>query len=145
MARAVAFLGLLAAATAGLAAEFRSVSDAAAVLYDAPSKQATPLFVVSRHYPLEVIVDLEAWVKVRDHTGALTWIEKRQLGARRMVVVTAPSAEARQRPEDGAPVAFVAAQFVALELLEFAPAGWLRVRHPDGANGYVRATLVWGA
>ena len=35
------------AATSGAsAAEFRSVQDSAAVLYDAPSRQATPLFVV---------------------------------------------------------------------------------------------------
>jgi SH3-like domain-containing protein len=145
MARLAAALAMLAAAAAAFAADFRSVADAAAVLYDAPSKQATPLYVVSRHYPLEVVVDLEAWVKVRDHTGALTWVEKRSLAARRTVLVTAASAEVRQRPEDGAPLAFVAAQFVALELVEVAPAGWLHVRHADGANGYVRATLVWGA
>ena len=62
-----------------------------------------------------------------------------------MVVVTAPSAEARQRPEEAAPVAFVAVQNVALELHGIAPGGWLRVRHPDGANGYMRASFVWGA
>jgi hypothetical protein len=61
-----------------------------------------------------------------------------------MVLVTAPSAEARQRPEDGAPAAFSAAQNVALELLEAAPNGWLRVRHTDGASGYLRAASVWG-
>lgn len=126
------------------AAEFRSVQENAAVLYDAPSRQATPLFVVSRSYPLEVIVNLEAWVKVRDHAGALTWIEKKMLGDRRMVLVTAPSVEARQRAEDGAPVAFSAAQNVALELLEIAPNGWLRVRHGDGTAGFVRAASVWG-
>src|SRR3970282_259729 len=114
------------------AAEFRSVQDNAAVLYDAPSRAATPLYVVSRNYPLEVIVNLEAWVKVRDHAGALTWIEKKSLGEKRMVLVTAPTADARQRPEDGAPPAFSAAQNVALELLEVSPNGWLRVRHWDG-------------
>ena len=126
------------------AADFRSVQDSAAVLYDAPSRQATPLYVVSRSYPLEVIVNLEAWVKVRDHAGALTWIERKALGDRRMVLVTAPSADARQRPEDGAPSVFSAAQNVALELLEIAPNGWLRVRHADGASGFVRAASVWG-
>lgn len=142
--RRIPLLALLASLGAN-AAEFRSVEENAAVLYDAPSRSAKPLLVVSKHYPLEVIVNLEAWIKVRDHTGALAWIEAKALGARRMVVVTAPSAEARVRPEDGAPVAFVAAQNVALELLEIAPAGWLRVRHADGANGYLRAALVWGA
>jgi len=126
------------------AAEFRSVQENAAVLYDAPSRAATPMFVVQRHYPLEVIVNLEAWVKVRDHAGALTWIERKALGDKRMVLVTGPSAEARVRPEDGAPAAFVAAQYVALELVEIAPNGWLRVRHADGAIGFLRNAQVWG-
>lgn len=138
--------GLAAAASLQAAgAEFRSVADDAAVLYDAPSRAATPLWVVSRHYPLEVIVKLEAWFKVRDHTGALSWIEKRQLSDRRMLVVTVPSAEVRRRPEDQAPVAFVAAQNVVLEWQGVAPGGWLRVRHPGGASGYLRATQVWGS
>ena len=126
------------------AAEYRSVQEPVAVLYDAPSKAATPLYVVQRGYPLEVIVNLEAWVKVRDAAGALSWIEKKSLGDKRMLLVTAASAEARAKPEDGAPVVFSAAQNVALELVEAAPGGWLRVRHADGATGYVRAAQVWG-
>lgn len=144
MRRAAAALVLAAAATAAQA-QFLSVGENATVLYDAPSRNAKPLYVVSRHYPLEVIVNLEAWVKVRDHTGALTWVERKTLVDQRMVVVTAPSAEARVRPEDGAPAAFVAAQNVALELLGKVPGGWLRVRHADGAEGYLRTSLVWGA
>jgi SH3-like domain-containing protein len=135
---------LLAVCFAADAAEFRSVQDNAAVLYDAPSRAAKPLFVVQRHYPLEVIVNLEAWVKVRDQAGALTWIEKKSLGDKRMLLVTAASAEARVRPEEGAPVAFAAAQNVALEMVEVAPNGWLRVRHADGSTGFVRASQVWG-
>jgi SH3-like domain-containing protein len=141
-----AALCLLAAPAA--AAEFRVVAESAAVLYDAPSRQATPLFVVTRDYPLEIVVELEAWAKVRDHTGALTWVEKRLLTDKRMVVVTAASAEAHVRPEEGAPVSFVAAQNVALELVEPAPegspSGWLHVRHADGADGFLRATACWG-
>jgi SH3-like domain-containing protein len=135
---------LLLAAFSASAAEFRAVQDSAAVLYDAPSRQATPLYVVSRNYPLEVIVNLEAWVKVRDQAGALTWIEKKSLGDKRMVLVTAASAQAHERPDDGAPTVFSAAQNVALELVEVAPGGWLRVRHADGATGFMRATALWG-
>ena len=143
--RALAAALLLAASAAAQAADFLSVRENAAVLYDAPSREAKPLFVVSRHYPLEVIVNLEAWVKVRDHAGALSWIERKLLTDQRMVVVVAPSAEARQRPEEGASLAFIAVQNVALELLGAVPGGWLRVRHPDGADGYLRASVVWGA
>ena len=135
---------LLLAAFGADAAEFRSVQESAAVLYDAPSRAAMPLFVVQRNYPLEVIVNLDAWIKVRDHAGALSWIEKKALGDKRMVLVTGASAEVRVRAEEGAPAAFVAAQNVALELVEVTPNGWLRVRHADGAAGFVRAAQVWG-
>ena len=138
------FLAVLFTALGAGAADFRSVQENAAVLYDAPSRQATPLFVVSRGYPLEVIVNLEAWVKVRDHAGALTWVEKKALSDKRTLLITAPAAEARQRPDDTAPAVFSAAQNVALELIEVAPNGWLRVRHSDGATGFVRAAAVWG-
>ena len=142
----------LLALPAAAAGDFRTVGESAAVLYDAPSRQATPLFVVTRSYPLEIVVELEAWAKVRDHTGAISWVEKRLLTDKRMVVVTATSAEAHQLPEDGAPVAFVAAQNVALELLEPAQkgsqpgshSGWLHVRHADGVDGFLRATACWG-
>ena len=142
--RRIAFLVLAGIAGATGAAEFRSVQENVAVLYDAPSRAATPLFVVQRNYPLEVIVNLEAWVKVRDHAGALTWVERKSLGDKRMLLVTGATAEARLRPEDAAPAVFAAAQNVVLELVEAAPNGWLRVRHADGATGFVRAAQVWG-
>jgi SH3 domain protein len=143
--RLAAALLLACACAAAQAGEFLSVGEPAAVLYDAPSRNAKPLYVVSRHYPLEVIVNLEAWVKVRDQTGALAWVERKLLVGQRMVVITGPSAEIHVRPEDGAPLAFVASQNVVLELLGTEPGGWLRVRHADGASGYLRPTAVWGA
>lgn len=114
------------------------------ILYDAPSRAAVPQFVLSAGYPLEVVVSLEAWVKVRDHAGALTWVERRALADRRMVVVTAQAAEVRQKADDAAPVAFRAAQFLALELVEVTAQGWIRVQHRDGSSGFLRANQVWG-
>ncbi len=134
----------LAFASLAYAADFRSVNDGAAVMYDAPSRASTPVFVASRLYPLEVIVNLDAWVKVRDHTGTFSWIEKKSLSDRRMVLVTAPNVEVRSRPDDLAPPVFQATQNVALELIEIAPGGWVRVRHADGSSGYVKSSLVWG-
>ncbi len=136
------FAALLPAAAA--AAQWRTVGEAGAVLYDAPSREGTPLYVVTPRYPLEVMVELDAWAKVRDHTGALTWVEKSALTQDRSVVVTAPGAQVHVRPEEGAPVAFFAAQYLALELLEPAPGGWLHVRHADGVDGYLRASAAWG-
>ena len=136
------FLPVLLAASGAGAADYRSVQENAAVLYDAPSRQATPLYVVSRSYPLEVIVNLEAWVKVRDHAGALTWIERKHLGEKRTVLVTAPVAEVRARGEESAPLLFSVAQHVVLDLVEHAPGGWLRVRYIDGTAGFIRASAA---
>jgi SH3-like domain-containing protein len=146
MRAAIGILACAAAMAGGPAlAEFRTVEESAAVLYDAPSRAATKVWVVSRHYPLEVINTLGAWIKVRDHTGALAWIEARSFGGRQMVLATAATTEVRQRPDDAAPVAFVAAQDVVLERIDAGSAGWLRVRAMDGAEGYVRASQVWGS
>jgi SH3-like domain-containing protein len=142
--RAALATAILACAGAAQAADFRSVAESAAVMYDAPSKASTPVYVASRFYPVEVIVNLDAWVKVRDHTGALSWVEKKSLSERRMVLVTAPNVEVKSRAEDAAPAAFHATQNVALDLVEIAQGGWVRVRHADGATGFVKASLVWG-
>ncbi len=125
-------------------AEYRSIAENGVVMYDAPSRAATPLFVAGRFYPVEVIVSLDAWIKVRDHTGALSWVERKSLSDRRMVIVTAPQADALIRAEEGAAVAFTATQSVALELVEIVAGGWARVRHADGATGYLKAGLLWG-
>ena len=137
-------LALAAMPFAALAAEFRSMAERGVVMYDAPSRAATPLFVAARFYPVEVIVSLEAWIKVRDHTGALSWVERKQLSDRRMVLVTAPQAHVLARAEEGAPLAFTATQSVALELVELLSGGWARVRHAEGATGFLRTTVLWG-
>jgi SH3-like domain-containing protein len=135
---------LCAAAGTAQAVDYRSVGGQPAVLYDAPSMQATPLYVVSPKYPLEVIVELGAWIKVRDQTGALSWVQGSALTDQHTVLVTAPAAQVHVQPDDNSPIAFTAAQNVVLDLLGTVPGGWLRVRLADGASGYVRPTVVWG-
>ena len=61
-------LALLAALPAA-AAEFRSIGERAAILYDAPSLKADRIFVASRGHPFEVLVKLDQWTKVRDAGG----------------------------------------------------------------------------
>jgi SH3-like domain-containing protein len=60
------------------------------------------------------------------------------------VIVTADRAEVRQKPEEGSPLVFEAEKNVALEYLEAAPGGWIKVRHRDGQSGFVRANQIWG-
>jgi SH3-like domain-containing protein len=127
-----------------LAAGFRSVGDEPAVLYDAPSTKARPLYVASPGYPLEVIVDLENWSKVRDVASDLAWIEKRALGERRTVLVGVPLAQMREAPKADSRIVFEAQQGVVLERVESTVPGWIRVRHRDGVEGFVAVAQVWG-
>lgn len=125
------------------ALQYRSVDQAAAILYDAPSRDANRLFVLSRDYPVEVIISSGEWVRVRDSSGAFGWIEEKNLSDRRMVMVRVPVAEAREKPEASAPVAFKVEQDVVLEFGGFAN-GWARVRHRDGATGFIKLSQLWG-
>jgi SH3-like domain-containing protein len=134
-------LALCAGEASGL--EYRSIAADAAVLYDAPSRQARKMFILSRGYPVEMLVPLEGWSKVRDATGELAWIETKDLSTRRMVMVRVARAEVRAAPEDSAPLAFHADRDVVLELLAV-EGNYVKVRHADGAIGYVRVTQVWG-
>ena len=137
-------IALPAMAGCAYATDYVSVADSAAVLYDAPSLKAKKLFVVSRYLPLEQVVSLDNWVKVRDSSGSLAWIEKRALSSKRFLMAMAPVTTLRQAPEINAAAVLQVRQHVALDWLENTDAGWLKVRHQDGVTGYVKTTDVWG-
>lgn len=125
------------------AVEMRTV-DAPAVLYDAPSQRGVKLFVIKRDTPVEIVVSLEGWAKVRDADGGLAWMEKKYLADRRTVIVTADRAVVRQKADAASPPVFEAEKNVALDYVEAAPGGWIEVRHRDGQTGFVRANQIWG-
>lgn len=125
------------------ALDFRSVAHAAP-LYDAPSSKAKPLFVISAGSPVELVVSIEGWAKVRDIKGDLLWIEKKQLSDKRTVLVRSSRAQIVAKAEEKASTVYEADPDVVLELLETLPDGWLKVMHRDGQFGYVRAVQVWG-
>lgn len=140
----LAVFAALGACAPGIAAEFRSTVDAATVLYDAPSNKSRRLFVLGRAYPVEVMVTVEGWIKVRDASGGIAWAESRALSTKRTVVVKTRVAEVRSSPEDSAGVAFKVARSVVLEWVETLPSGWTRVRHADAGAGFVRTADIWG-
>ncbi len=143
MRRLLGFLVAAGLAAPSLAIEYRTV-DAATVLYDAPSQKGGKVFVIRRGTPVELVVSLEGWSKVRDADGGLSWIEAKYLVNRRAVIITAARAQIRQNAEESAPIAFEAEKNVSLDYLETAPGGWIKVRHRDGQVGFVRASQAWG-
>jgi SH3-like domain-containing protein len=126
-------------------AEFRSVAAPVAVFHDMPPPHGKKLYLVRAGTPLEILIDKgDGWIKVRDVEGTLAWIEGKALSTRRTVVVTAARADVRKNASRDAPIVFQAEKWVALELLESGQTGWARVRHRDGASGFVQITQVWG-
>jgi SH3-like domain-containing protein len=115
-----------------------------AILFDAPSHAAGKISVISSGYPLERIVSTDGWVKVRDDSGSLSWIEESALGKRRSARINVPIALILERPGDNAAVIFRAEQGVTLEILAIDAGGWARVRLPEGKEGYLRSRDAWG-
>lgn len=142
--RLLAALSFAVLALPAAALDYRSVSVPAAILYDSPSQAGKKLYLIRALTPVEVVVRLEGWAKVRDAEGTLAWIEVRHLAERRTLLVTAATAEVRQSDKDGATVVGELAKWVAVDYLEAGAPGWVKVRHRDGATGYLRATQVWG-
>lgn len=143
MRRAALVLLACLAAPAAWALDYLSVAEATA-MYDAPSQKAKALFAIPAGTPVEAVVTLDAWIKVRDAKGDLAWIEKRFLSQTRTVLVKVEQAEVRVQADEKSPLVFKATKDVVLEWLEPGPLGWARVKHRDGQSGFVKTTQVWG-
>jgi SH3-like domain-containing protein len=146
VAEAIAAALIIAAAAAANhagAAEFRQTLEAATVSYEGPSTRATKQFIYSRGTPVEVVVQIEGWSKVRDALGALTWVERRALGERTQVQVTAATDVVANA--DGTGNVLYRAEPGLLLTLVAPPTGrFVQVRHRDGVTGFIRADVVFG-
>ncbi|MDR0439671.1 MAG: SH3 domain-containing protein [Candidatus Accumulibacter sp.] len=139
----ISFIFIASLSLSARSAEYRTV-ESATILYDTPNLKGTRLFVVRRDTPVEVVVNQGGWVKVRDAEGSLAWIEKKELGTRRTLIVKADRASILQNPEEDAPVVFEAERNVSLDYVDPMSGGWIKVRHRDGQEGFARAEQVWG-
>src|SRR5438445_13355943 len=112
LARRILALINLAWPMVAMAADHRTTTEAATVLYDAPSSKARPLFVYGKDVPVETLVSVEGWIKIRDNSGTIGWIPSKSLSDKRMLLVRVPVADIRAEADDAAPVVFRAEQNV---------------------------------
>jgi SH3-like domain-containing protein len=128
-----------------LALDFRSVAVPKAVLYDAPSSAAKKVLLISQNYPVEVVVNLGDWLKVRDAQGSLNWVEARQLSNKHTVMVTANKAQVRLAADASSALVATVEKDVLLEVADVKlNNGWLKVKHRDGVTGYILISSTWG-
>jgi SH3-like domain-containing protein len=131
------------AMTAAQALDYRSLSDNTPV-YDSGSRQANPLFILLKGTPVELIVTLDRWAKVRESGGGIGWVDRSLVSERRQVIVTAATADIRQSPSSDAPLVFTASKDLLLEPGDKV-GSWLKVKHRDGRTGYIELKAVWGS
>jgi SH3-like domain-containing protein len=127
------------------ALEFKSVAAPKAILYDAPSSAAKKILLLSQGYPVEIIVNLGEWIKVRDAQGSISWIEAKQLSSKRTVMVIAANAEIRSSADAASSLLATLEKDVVLEISDTKLTnGWLKVKHRDGITGFILISSVWG-
>jgi SH3-like domain-containing protein len=127
------------------ALDFRSISAPRAILYDAPSAEASKIFILSQGYPVEVIVNLGNWIKVRDQIGGLSWVESKNLVNKRTLLVVTKTDIKSAEDAKSALLATVEKDVVLEMLSPTIKNGWVKVKHRDGITGFVQASDVWGA
>lgn len=125
--------------------EYFSIADNAVIMYDAPSLRADKLYVASLYLPVEVVVNVDGWAKVRDSSGGLAWVERKALSQQRYVIVTIPLADVYRSADMNSELLFQAEENIVMEWLDSAITGWVKVRHLDGQTGYVKVGQVWGS
>ena len=126
-------------------AEFRSVASAKIILYEAPSATTKRVYLVGEGYPLEIIVNLGDWLKVRDPYGTLSWAESKNLQSKRTVIVKVDKANIYKDPESKSALVATIEKDVVIELSDPLIAnGWIKVRYQQDLDGYIQTSQVWG-
>jgi SH3-like domain-containing protein len=131
-----------------VADDFKQTINATTIGYEGPSARAEKQFIYSRGTPLEVLVTIEGWYKVRDAQGALVWMERKSLGDRTNVQVkSAEPADAFSNPDSASSIAFRVEPGVLLTLVAPPSAttgAFAQVRHRDGQTAFIRVDALFG-
>lgn len=126
-------------------AEFLSISSNSVIMYDAPSLKAEKLFIVNAYFPVQVLVKVEGWTKIKDSSDTIAWIENKYLTERRYVIVTASFANIHQSADIHSPILFQVQKDVVIEWLDSSTADWVQIRLQNGQMGYIRSNQIWGS
>jgi len=123
-----------------------SVNADQAFLHEAPSDSTKKSFIVTRGYPLEVIVSLKEWKKVKDHEGLINWIKTSDLSSKRSVLNLKGDNPIYLEPSSVSPILAKVNENVTLEILDEKKIDdWVKVYSKVGdIEGFIKATDLWG-
>ena len=143
--RLVVFFSLI-ATSFFVHADFISVNVKQAVLFEGPSKTTEKMYIVTEGYPLEVLVSLKDWKKVKDHSGKISWIESKNTHNERTVLIIKDDAVIFNQANENSHKLANVDKFVVLKLNSSMLVGnWAQVKTQiEGLIGFVNAREVWG-
>ena len=127
-------------------AEFMSVSAKQSAMHEAPSDSTKKIFIATEGYPVDVLVSLKEWKKIKDHEGKVSWIKAEDLSKKRTVLANSDEIFFYQQPSISSNILAKVSKNVVLDLLDDSvPQGWIKV-YSKAANleGYVESTSFWG-
>ena len=145
MKRLLAATAAIACFTTAAAVEGVLVARNPATVYDAPSRNSQPLFLLSLGYPLIVLSQTADWLTVCMHDGNVGYVSARDVktgsGA---IVLTRTQVRSAPSPSSGA-VVFTADQGLMLSVTGTATGKWLPIRHISGRKGYIHRDDLFAA
>ena len=127
-------------------AEYLSVGVDQSFLHEAPSDSTKKTFIVTKGYPLEVLVSLKEWKKVKDHQGAINWIPSNHLSSKKMVLNFKDNNPIYLEPNESSPTLAFAAENVVLEIVDNKRIdNWIKVYSKlTEVEGFISIENLWG-
>jgi SH3 domain protein len=127
-------------------ADFISVKVKQAILFEGPSKTTEKRYIVTEGYPLEVLVNLKDWKKVKDHNGKISWIESKYTHNERTVLILKDDAVIFNQANDNSHKLANVDKSVVLKLNSTLLVGnWAEVKTQiEGLIGFINIEEVWG-
>jgi SH3-like domain-containing protein len=127
-------------------AEFIAVKTKKSILYEGPSDSTSKEFIVTQSYPLQVLVKLKDWIKVRDHEGKISWIKAKDITRDRTVLTLKNNVILFYKPSYSSVKLADISVNVALRLVSpLNTDGWIEVKTlSQNIEGFIRVQDVWG-
>ena len=127
--------------TAGLAAEFVSISKDGVNLRSGPDTKYASLYELPAGYPLQVLEKKGDWLKVKDYENDQGWVFSQMVSKDQYVIVVVNEGNARSGP--GAEFDKVGSVVKEVILKKVTQKGeWIQFEHPQ-LKGWIHKKLIW--
>ncbi len=140
---ALSFVLLFATTTLAKNAYVSVIKDATTIR-TTPSARGEAQGEVFAGFPLQIVESKGDWAEVVDFEGDKGWVNNSMISPRKAVIVKEQKIELREAPntDAGNQIVVTARYGVTFTPLE-SKGEWLKVRHEDGTEGWLRSDQVW--